>query len=109
MIEKTETIRNKAHLEFIRTLPCLWKGYYPSEAAHIRKGTDGGMGKKPSDSFVVPLHRDSHYHQHSVGEVTFYNGEIYRAIELANALYENTGDTQKCLNLLARARLDIWQ
>lgn len=42
------------------------------EAAHIRTGTDGGMGKKPSDCWVVPLCSWHHKSQHSVGENSFW-------------------------------------
>jgi hypothetical protein len=41
------------------------------EAAHVRGGTDGGMGVKPSDCFVIPLCSAAHREQHNVGEAEF--------------------------------------
>lgn len=44
----------------------------PIEVAHVRLGTDGGMGKKPSDYFTVSLCKDCHARQHEIGERTFW-------------------------------------
>lgn len=46
-------------------------GTVPSEAAHVRNGTDGGMGMKPSDCWVVPLCHIHHAYSHNVGDNTF--------------------------------------
>lgn len=46
------------HLADIRKLRCLVCGpdcRGPVVPHHVRDGTDGGMGMKPSDRFVVPL------------------------------------------------------
>lgn len=44
----------------------------PIEAAHVRFGSGAGMGQKPCDFFAVPLCRDHHAQQHTVGEGTFW-------------------------------------
>ena len=44
------------------------------EAAHVRMGTDGGMGVKPSDCYVVPLCAYHHRRQHQIGEEIFWLG-----------------------------------
>src|SRR5215813_891921 len=45
-----------AHLAFVRLLPCVACGKAaPSDAAHVRTGTDGGTGMKPGDRYAVPL------------------------------------------------------
>lgn len=41
------------------------------EAAHVRTGTDGAMGIKPSDCHAIPLCAASHASQHSMGESGF--------------------------------------
>lgn len=47
--------------------------FNPIEAAHLRLGTGGGMGLKPSDRWILPLcHRCHNADQHQRGEVTFY-------------------------------------
>ena len=48
--------RRVQHLAFIRQLPCVACGKAaPSEAAHVRTGTDSGVGMKPGDRYAVPL------------------------------------------------------
>lgn len=41
------------------------------ECAHVRIGTDGGQGLKPSDRFCLSLCADHHAEQHRVGEREF--------------------------------------
>lgn len=43
----------------------------PIESAHIRRGTDGGTGLKPSDRWVVSLCAMHHLEQHALGEQRF--------------------------------------
>ena len=48
--------RRVQHLAFVRQLPCVACGKAaPSDAAHVRTGTDGGVGMKPGDRYAVPL------------------------------------------------------
>jgi hypothetical protein len=75
MAHKDETvIRCAGHLQWIRGCICL---VYSDEcqgnieAAHVRTGTDGSMGKKPSDSWTVPLCHHHHAEQHRIGEAAF--------------------------------------
>lgn len=41
------------------------------ECAHVRTGTDGGMGMKPGDRWCISLCKDCHARQHAMGEATF--------------------------------------
>ena len=41
------------------------------EAAHVRLGTDGGMGIKPSDVYCWPACSHHHGEQHQIGEPAF--------------------------------------
>ncbi|MFL6728287.1 MAG: putative HNHc nuclease [Sphingomicrobium sp.] len=43
----------------------------PIECAHVRIGTDGGAGLKPSDRWVISLCRSHHREQHEIGELSF--------------------------------------
>lgn len=43
----------------------------PIEAAHVRSGTDGGTGMKPSDRYALPLCSKHHRRQHQIGEGPF--------------------------------------
>lgn len=99
-------IRSAKHLAFIRTLPCIRTGRLGVDAAHIRKGTDGGIGIKPSDCWVVPLCSEQHRRQHQIGELSFFkNMEAVRALALE--LYEHTGDKSYCLELINNYRSEL--
>jgi hypothetical protein len=41
------------------------------ECAHVRIGTDGSTGLKPSDYWTISLCRDHHAEQHRLGELSF--------------------------------------
>jgi hypothetical protein len=43
----------------------------PIECAHVRAGTDGGAGLKPSDRWSISLCRAHHAEQHAIGEASF--------------------------------------
>jgi hypothetical protein len=61
------------HLAFVRQLPCVACGRAaPSDAAHVRKGANGGVGVKPADRYAVPLCNACHALQHGVGELSFW-------------------------------------
>ena len=101
--------RDKRHLAFIRTLPCFAcgrTGY--SEAAHVRSGTDGGVGTKPSDRWSLPLccgPEGCHATQHRVGELAFYSDLRIDPLSVAEALHRVSGDRAKADRVLFRA----WQ
>lgn len=67
------------------------------------------MGMKPSDALTVPLYWRQHALQHEIGEELFWEpyGGTERAKELARQLYENTGNREKCLRIIARFRYDL--
>jgi hypothetical protein len=73
-IRKPAQLRSSAHLQWVRGHMCAidadgCEGRI--EAAHIRIGTDGGMGVKPSDNYTVPLCHWHHAQQHTLGERSF--------------------------------------
>jgi hypothetical protein len=41
------------------------------ECAHVRTGTDGGTGIKPSDVWCISFCKDCHALQHQIGEAEF--------------------------------------
>ena len=43
----------------------------PIECAHVRSGTDGGVGVKPSDKWTISLCAYHHRQQHHIGEAAF--------------------------------------
>lgn len=96
--------RNAAHLAWIRTLPSLASGLKPCVAAHVRVGTDGGMGTKPSDRYTVPLMWDEHAEQHRVGELAYWSALGIDPTPVAERLYRITGDTQQGIRTIERAQ-----
>jgi len=82
-------LRDAKHLALIRMLPCVMGGQGEVQACHLRKGTDGGMGMKPSDFYTLPLSFEEHAKQHRLGELTYWGGieGVERARKLAQSLY----------------------
>jgi hypothetical protein len=60
--------RNKAHLKFVASQPCLVCGRSPADAHHLRFTQPRAMGRKVSDEFTVPLCRAHHRDNHSSGD-----------------------------------------
>jgi hypothetical protein len=66
-IGEPRRIRDKAHLRFVATQPCLICNRRPSDAHHLRFAQTRAMGRKNSDQFTVPLCRTHHRENHSFG------------------------------------------
>ncbi len=70
-------IRCPAHLRDIRRRECLLTGKSGHQcegrvrACHLRQGTDGGTGTKPSDCWTWPGCDGAHAEQHRIGEPRF--------------------------------------
>jgi ERF superfamily len=60
--------RDKAHLKFVASQPCLVCGRTPADAHHLRFTQPRAMGRKVSDEFTVPLCRTHHRDNHSSGD-----------------------------------------
>ena len=64
--------RSPAHRAWVRGFACTACGSTTAiECAHVRNGTDGGTGMKPSDRWCISLCRDCHHNQHALGEPSF--------------------------------------
>lgn len=64
--------RSPAHRAWVRGFACSACGSTEAiECAHVRNGTDGGMGIKPSDKWCISLCKSCHSQQHQQGEETF--------------------------------------
>jgi hypothetical protein len=65
-IPKLRYLRDKAHLRFVASHPCLICERTPADAHHLRFAQLQALGRKVSDEFTVPLcrvhHRDNHRH-----------------------------------------------
>ena len=101
--------RNGDHLKFIAAigicLACGRRG--PCEAAHVRKGTGGGMGLKPPDKFTLPLCAACHHEQHQIGEAEFFGRLQIDALDAALRLWTISGNKEAAERIIFRARQTI--
>jgi hypothetical protein len=64
MPQRTRRVRNKEHLDFVSSLPCLVCGRQPCDPHHLRFVQPRALGCKVSDEFTVPLCRIHHRELH---------------------------------------------
>jgi len=84
-------IRDKEHLRFVGTQPCLICGRSPSDAHHIRFAQLRALGRKVSDEFTVPLCRGHHRQLHQTGdEAAFWKGLNLDPLKMAFDLWEQS-------------------
>jgi hypothetical protein len=63
-IQKSVRKRNKAHLAFVASQPCLVCQRPPYDAHHLKFAQARSLGRKVSDEFTVPLCREHHQELH---------------------------------------------
>ena len=61
-------LRDRDHLKFVATHPCLICGRRPADAHHLRFAQSRALGRKVSDEFAVPLCRGHHREVHRCGD-----------------------------------------
>jgi hypothetical protein len=100
--------RRGRHLAFVRQLPCVACGRAaPSEAAHVRSGSDAGSGMKPSDRYSLPLCTDCHALQHQFGELRFWSVLRIDPLNVAFRLWTVSNDIKAGERIVFRARQQI--
>jgi hypothetical protein len=67
-LSKPLRLRDRDHLKFVSTQPCLACGRSPSDAHHLKFAQQRALGRKVSDEFTVPLCRTHHRELHQRGE-----------------------------------------
>jgi hypothetical protein len=83
--------RDKAHLKFVASQPCLVCGRSPVDAHHLRFTQPRAMGRKVSDEFTVPLCRTHHRDNHSFGdEVAWWGRRAIDPIATSRMLWVST-------------------
>ncbi len=94
-------IRCRAHLTHIRGLECLLRGQQGHvctgevRACHLRQGTDGGMGVKPSDCWTWPGCDGLHAEQHQIGEAAFQDKYGLDLRDICAALWQRSDAGRK--------------
>jgi ERF superfamily len=61
-------VRDRDHVRYVATHPCLVCGRQPSDAHHLRFAQSRELGRKVSDEFTVPLCRGHHREVHRHGD-----------------------------------------
>jgi hypothetical protein len=90
-IAEPKRLRDKAHLRFVASQPCLVCGRQPSDPHHLRFAQPRALGLKVSDEFTVPLCRGHHRQLHQVGnEITWWENLKINALPIARELWEQT-------------------
>jgi hypothetical protein len=84
-------IRDRDHVRYVASQPCLVCGRSPSDAHHLRFAQSRALGRKVSDEFVVPLCRGHHREVHRHGdEVAWWQKVGIESTAMARALWLET-------------------
>lgn len=89
---------SEAHLALIRKLPCTVCHVRPSDAHHLKCGParkERGVALKATDRWAVPACRFHHDDLERIGsrnEAAWFDSRGVNAVELANALWQATGN-----------------
>jgi DNA recombination protein Rad52 len=90
-IAEPKRLRDKAHLKFVASQPCLICGRQPSDPHHLRFAQPRGIGLKVSDEFTVPLCRGHHRQLHQMGnELGWWKNLRIDALAIAKDLWRQT-------------------
>jgi hypothetical protein len=88
---KTVRHRNKAHLKFVASQPCLVCQRTPCDAHHLKFAQPRALGRKVSDEFTVPLCRDHHNELHRQGnETAWWANRMMSPLKTAKELWSKT-------------------
>ena len=90
-ISKPVRERDRNHLRFVASQPCLVCGRGPSDAHHLKFAEQRAMGRKVSDKFTVPICRLHHRELHRRGdERAWWGTQGIDPLPIAAALWERT-------------------
>jgi hypothetical protein len=83
--------RDRAHLEFVASQPCLLCGRQPCDAHHLRFMQPRALGRRVSDEFAVPLCRTHHRALHrSSDEAAWWKSADLDPVMIAHRLWQHT-------------------
>jgi hypothetical protein len=90
-IAEPKRLRDKAHLKFVASQPCLVCGRQPSDPHHLRFAQPRAIGLKVGDEFTVPLCRGHHRQLHQASnEIAWWKTFNIDAMPFAQQLWEQT-------------------
>jgi hypothetical protein len=90
-LSEPKRLRDKAHLKFVVSQPCLVCGRQPSDPHHLRFAQPRALGMKVSDEFTVPLCRGHHRQLHQAGnELAWWQSLKIEPLSIAKGLWQQT-------------------
>jgi len=91
VLSEPKRLRDKAHLKFVASQPCLICGRQPSDPHHLRFAQPRAIGLKVSDEFTVPLCRGHHRQLHQAGnEEAWWAARNIGGLAIAKDLWAQT-------------------
>jgi hypothetical protein len=104
-IPEPKRLRDKAHLKYVASQPCLICGKQPSDPHHLRFAQPRAIGLKVSDEFTVPLCRSHHRNLHQSSNELLV-GELPDRTH-ANRTEALGGEAQQATNLTHARRCSV--
>ena len=90
-LSKPRRERDRNHLRFVATQPCLICARTPSDAHHLKFAERSAMGRKVSDKFTVPICRLHHRDLHRRGnERSWWEGQGINPLPIAAELWRTS-------------------
>jgi hypothetical protein len=106
IIGKPVRERDRDHLKFVATQPCLVCGRTPSDPHHVKFAEQLAMGRRVSDRFTVPICRLHHRELHRRGnERAWWEGQGIDPLAVAGILWTRTHAVAPAVANLAGDRL----
>jgi hypothetical protein len=91
VIQKPVRERDREHLRFVASQPCLVCGRSPSDAHHVKFAEQQAIGRKVSDRFTIPICRLHHRELHRRGnERTWWQNQGIDPLVTAATLWNRT-------------------
>ena len=91
IISKPVRERDRNHLRFVASQPCLVCGRGPSDAHHLKFAEQRAIGRKVSDKFTVPVCRLHHRELHRRGdERVWWGKQRINPLPIAAAFWKRT-------------------
>jgi hypothetical protein len=83
--------RDKAHLSFVASFPCVVCGRRPTDPHHVHFAQLPALGRKVSDEYAVPLCRSHHRDLHRSGnEHSWWQNLRIDPLQIARGLWQKT-------------------
>ena len=102
-ISAPRRVRDKEHLRYVASQPCLVCGRSPGHAHHMRFAQPRAMGRKVSDEWTVPLCASHHRALHTVGnEKEWWKVRAIDPIAHAERLWGKTRGQDVAISVRAR-------